>query len=47
MHRCLVESNLWLKKGTTTPVFGALPITARAEVVGIIGGGELGTCILS
>jgi glycerate dehydrogenase len=43
MHQLTVETDEWVKKWSLKDEFGAFPGTCREEVVGILGGGELGS----
>lgn len=47
MHGLTVEGSLWGKTGSLKDEFGECPGTCREEVVGVIGGGELGGFLLS
>ncbi|KAL2072088.1 hypothetical protein VTL71DRAFT_11431 [Oculimacula yallundae] len=42
LHRLTVNGGDWAKTGSLKDEFGELPGTCREEIVGIIGGGELG-----
>jgi hypothetical protein len=42
MHELTAMGSLWGEKMTLKGEFGACPRTCRQEVVGILGGGELG-----
>jgi len=43
MHELTVETDEWVKKWSLKDEFGGLPGSCREEVVGILGGGELGS----
>jgi lactate dehydrogenase-like 2-hydroxyacid dehydrogenase len=43
MHELTVGTDEWVKKWSLKNEFGGCPGTCREEVVGILGGGELGT----
>lgn len=43
----MVQGDEWVKKGAVTSLWTGVPRTCREEVMGIIGGGELGLCLLS
>ncbi|PMD42234.1 hypothetical protein L207DRAFT_510472 [Hyaloscypha variabilis F] len=43
MHELTVETDEWVKKWSLKDEFGGFPGSCREEVVGILGGGELGT----
>jgi len=42
LHELVVESKMWPEKGTCKSEFDGVPMSWKDEVVGIIGGGELG-----
>lgn len=42
MHEVTVEGTQWIKHGSLAPAWGGMPVTCKEEVMGIIGGGELG-----
>jgi glycerate dehydrogenase len=42
MHDCVVQDLVWRQTGTSVNAFGALPGTARTDILGIVGAGELG-----
>lgn len=42
MHELTVEGVEWVEKGSLAKDMGELPRTCREEVLGILGGGELG-----
>lgn len=44
MHGLTVQGSKWGVQGTLKAEFGDCPRTCREEIVGIIGGGELGMC---
>jgi lactate dehydrogenase-like 2-hydroxyacid dehydrogenase len=46
MHQLTVGTDEWVKKWSLKNEFGGCPGTCREEVVGILGGGELGEFLL-
>lgn len=46
MHDAVVQDQIWRQTGTALKVFGPLPGTAKTEIMGIIGAGELGMCFI-
>lgn len=42
MHEMTAQGEEWPKKGSLTSYWGGIPHTCREEVMGILGGGELG-----
>lgn len=46
MHEMTVQGEEWPKKGALASYWGGMPGTCREEVMGILGGGELGASIL-
>jgi hypothetical protein len=45
MHELTVETDEWVQKWSLKDEFGGCPGTCREEVVGILGGGELGSFV--
>lgn len=43
MHEVTVQGEQWQQKGALTSLWPGLPITCPEEVMGVLGGGELGT----
>ena len=43
MHEMTVQGILWPQKGALVSYWGGMPGTCKEEVMGILGGGELGT----
>jgi len=46
MHELTVGTDEWVQKYSLKGEFGGCPGSCREEFVGILGGGELGTCSL-